>query len=394
MEKEQPHDILMVDLYIDYKLVKKDDRMPLYYTKTTEGRRVDLVAAARDRLAGTCKATVSFYMRPREVKSEVIDVGAWRSEETRFVSIEEVDRLKKQYVAILFNMPVLPDPLTKEEKAKLPRVYPACKDDVLVVTLFTNGALFKKNYPIPIRYVYNGNFSTIDLAMAVRQAFGVAQAKIQIWDINKGYNRGFAWKQQDAYDNYPLNCAQVRRMIEEKDVSINVIFVSSPPPQKKTVVDYCQNGGVLTVDIFLNGRPLIRNEQLPLETSLREEMFVRVDLLASVRKRVPGMDVLSLRIFTVKLGLEKTTPIVWRSLRDGYVFNCETLRKLTDGKYVALNLVARAKKLQEFYPGCLICGLDAHLVDKRVMETFCSSSCHQLFLSEADQEEEEEEEDL
>ena len=382
MEKEQPHDILMVDLYIDYKLVKKDDRMPLYYTKTTEGRRVDLVAAARDRLAGTCKATVSFYMRPREVRSEVIDVGAWRLEETRFVSIEEVDRLKKQYVAVLFNMPALPDPLTKEEeKAKLPRVYLACKDDVLVVTLFTNSVLFKKNYPIPIRYVYNGNFSTIDLAMAVRQAFGVAQAKIQIWEINKGYNRVFAWRQQDAYENYPLNCAQVRSMIKEKDVSINVIFV--PPPQKKTVIDYCQNGGMLTVDIFLNGRPLIRNEQLPLETSLRG-----VDLLASVRKRVPGMDVLSLRIFTVKLGLKNTTPIVWRSLRDGYVFNCETLKEMTDGKYVALNLIARAKKMQEFYPGCLICGLDAHLVDKRVMETFCSSPCHQLFLSEADQEEE------
>ena len=371
----------MVDLYIDYKLVKKDDRMPLYYTKTTEGRRVDLVAAARDRLAGTCKATVSFYVRPREVRSEVIDVGAWRLEETRFVSIEEVDRLKKRYVAILFNMPALPDPLTKEEeKAKLPRVYLACKDDVLVVTLFTNSVLFKKNYPIPIRYVYNGNFSTIDLAMAVRQAFGVAQAKIQIWDINKGYNRLFALRQQDAYENYPLNCAQVRRMIKEKDVSINVIFV--PPPQKKTVIDYCQNGGMLTVDIFLNGRPLIRDEQLPLETSLRG-----VDLLASVKKRVPGMDVLSLRIFTVKLGLKNTTPIVWRSLRDRYVFNCETLKEMTDGKYVALNLVARAKKMQEFYPGCLMCGLDAHLVDKRVMETFCSSPCHQLFLSEADQEE-------
>lgn len=386
MEKEQPHDILTVDLYIDYKLVKKDDRMPLYYTKTPDGRRVDLVAAARDRLAGTCKATVSFYIRPREVRADVIDVGAWSAQETRFVSIEEVERLKKQYVAILFNMPMLPDPLTKEEeKAKLPRVYLACKDDVLTVTLFTNGTLFKKNYPIPIRYVYNGNFSTIDLAMAVRQAFGVTQAKIQIWEINKGHERGFAWGQRDAYENYPLNCAQVRSMIKEKDVSINVIFTRGP--QKKMPVDYCQNGGVLLVDIFLNGRPLIRDEQLPLETSLREEMFVRVDLLASVKKRVPGVDVLSLQIFTVKLGLENTTPLAWRNLRDGYLFNCETLKQLTDGKYVALNLVARAKKIQEFYPSCLICGLDAPLVDTRVMETFCSSPCHQLFLSEAYQDE-------
>lgn len=222
----EPHDTLKVDLYVDHKLRSRDESLPLYFRRNDSGSppTVDLIAAARNQLAGVCQAIASIFRA--KTRPNKLDSLGWTLKPTFAVSFASLQELKQLYLAINFTLPSLPPPLTVEElRGPSTTKFVKCTDDQLIVTLYKKGVLFAQNRVIPLHYEYQ-NVSRVDLVPAILNALGEkSKYSIQVWTIRKGYEKGrlIDWRNRALYDSYVLNCAEVRSMIKEDYVAINLL---------------------------------------------------------------------------------------------------------------------------------------------------------------------------
>ena len=134
---------------------------------------------------------------------------------------------------------------------------------------------------------------------------------------------------------------------------------------------------VLTADIFFNDRLHEANVKLPIVYDEKDEVQL-ADFVAA--ELPPHSESTVMRVFVAPKRPANTGLIPWRTqLRPRKLPYTRTQIEEMNQNYVAINVN------EEFpYPfmfRCAICQCEAHLGNRRLMESFCSTACHTAFLS-------------